>query len=60
MDSMVTEILNMQRVKEATGAVPFGVDSGKWPGRWYDAVRVGKIEEDRVEIAKDEARDSNR
>ena len=57
MDAMVTEVFNMQRVKEFTGSVPFGLDCSEWPSRWYDAVRIAKIEEDRAESAKDEVRD---
>ncbi len=57
MDALVTEIMNMQRVKEISGAVPYGLDCAEWPSRWYDAVRIAKIEEDRAEIAKDEARE---
>jgi len=57
MDAMVTEVLNMQRVKEMSGAVPYGMDCSEWPSRWYDVVRIAKIEEDRAEIAKDEVRE---
>lgn len=60
MDMLVTEILNMVRVKEFTGSVPFGNDSAKWPARWYDAVKISFNEDCRFENEREQVRDSLR
>lgn len=53
MDTLVTEVFSMYRVKDATGAIVFGMDTGKWPARWYDAVRLAEAEDAKVEEARD-------
>lgn len=56
MDSLVSEIMSMNCVREASGAVPYGADTAKWPARWHDAVQIAEIERSRTEIAKDRVR----
>lgn len=60
MDVYVSEIFHMQRVKDATGAVPYGPDSSLWDARWHDAVRLFEIETNKVIAAQDKARDDAR
>lgn len=60
MDALVTEVFGMYRVKESTGAVLFGPDTGNWPARWYDAIRIAEIEEDRVDTARELIREMHR
>jgi hypothetical protein len=38
-------------IQEATGAFPFGMDSNKWPCRWYDYVHMAEIEKRRITMA---------
>lgn len=53
MDMLAQDVLYMHGVQETTGAVPYGTDSGKWPVRWYDAVRLAAVESKLVEQARD-------
>jgi hypothetical protein len=56
MVAMMEEIELANRVKSATGAFPYGMDSTKWPSRWYDGVAMDALEKSRVEYEKAEAR----
>ena len=60
MEILAYEILSMQRVKDATGSVPFGHDTTKWPVKWFDAVRMAEIENYRFEDARDKMRETIR
>lgn len=50
-ENLVTEILAAENVKTAMGAVVYGMDSSKWPSRWFDAVRLAEGEERQIENA---------
>lgn len=47
--ALVQEIAAAEHVKEATGAVLFGTDSGRWDARFFDAVRLIHIEDIRIQ-----------
>ncbi len=52
---LVQQIAAAQHVKDATGAVLYGPDSGKWDARYFDAVRLIQIEDIKVQNAEFEA-----
>lgn len=54
------EVLHAMRMKELSGGTPFGMDTTRWPCRWYDAVRAAGLEDFRVEEARDKVRELNR
>lgn len=54
MDVMVEQMINLRRIREATGSVPFGADSNTWPIRWYELVRLVEIEDWKLDQAREE------
>lgn len=60
MEVLASEVLNFASIREASGAIPFGSDSNKWPAKWHDIVLASRNEERRVEIARDEWRNRMR
>lgn len=54
--AMVTEVMNMEAVRERTGATLYGTDTAKWPTKWYDTVRLVQNEEWRVDNAIEKRR----
>lgn len=56
MNTLLGEVTGAMSVQQTTGAMAFGMDSGKWPARWYDAVMLVNREDDRVETERDKVR----
>ena len=60
IDMLVTEVIRMTWAHSATGAVPFGHDTAKWPARWVDAVTQAEFEDNRLSKAVDQIAKMNR
>lgn len=60
MVQLVSEIYVANEVQKKAGAFPGGLDSRKWPARWFDAVLMYGRETSRVQDAYDQAIDDER
>jgi len=55
IDSLVTDVLNSSLIQSTFGSPVYGVDSAKWPARWFDAVRMASLENRSIDRAIDKA-----
>lgn len=51
MNALAEEVIAAAAVRESSGAYPGGPDVNEWDARWYDAVKLARIEERRVDAA---------
>lgn len=53
---LAAEVASMGWLSDVGGSAPFGSDPNKWPARWYDMVKLARIEDSLVDSAKDALR----